>query len=61
MPRAQHGKAQKREGEMAHMERKQKDGENVLGGGSKYPHGLRVHVDHEGLKKLDMAELPQVG
>ncbi|MCA8018087.1 capsid staple protein [Burkholderia metallica] len=59
MPRDTKGKPVKDDG-MVHMERKAK-GDNMLGAGSKYPHGLRVHVDHEGLKKLDMDELPQVG
>jgi hypothetical protein len=47
---------------MAHMERKPKKGEEgMISGGSPYPYGLRVHVDHEGLKKLNMGEIPQVG
>lgn len=59
MPRDTKGKPIK-DDDMVHMEHKAK-GDNMLGAGSKYPHGLRVHVDHEGLKKLDMDELPQVG
>ena len=61
MPRDVKGKAQKpdADGGMAHMDRKADKDE--IGGVSKYPYGLRVRVDHEGLKKLNMDELPQVG
>jgi hypothetical protein len=66
MPRDTKGKAKGGDETMAdvgmkHMERSPKKGEESMDGGSKYPYGLRVHVDHEGLKKLDMDELPQVG
>lgn len=62
MPRDTKGKAQKPDDAigMVHMERAKKKGEEPYDG-SKYPYGLRVHVDHEGLKKLDMDELSQVG
>lgn len=65
MPRNTSGKAVKDESMedagMTHMRREKKKGEEHIGGDEKYPYGLRVHVDHEGLKKLDMNELPQVG
>lgn len=50
---------------MSHMLRTKEDkkGENIIGrdSGPDYPYGLRLHIDHDGMKKLGMKELPEVG
>lgn len=58
MPRDANGKAVKDDG-MVHMKSPKSKG--AESGGSDYPYGLRVHVDHDGLKQLGMDEMPDVG
>jgi len=63
MPRDTSGKPV----EMAHMARskeekkRQMEPMNVRESGPDYPYGLRVDLDHEGMKKIGMDEMPEVG
>ena len=34
---------------------------NVMEKGPEYPYGLKVHLDHEGMKKCGIDEMPEVG
>lgn len=57
----------KRSEEMAHMERTKAEKKASAGGmapeasGPDYPYGLRIQLDHDGMKKLGMSEMPEVG
>ena len=54
-------------GEMVHMERTKAEKKALEEGltsphsGPDYPYGLRLHLDHDGLKKVGIAEMPDVG
>lgn len=63
MPRDTKGKAVP----MAHMERtkaEKKEREkamDVQSDAPDYPYGLRIHLDHDGMKKCGIADMPEVG
>lgn len=72
MPRDTNGKATKPEtamddAGMAHMERTKAEKKEIEKGyavqesGPDYPYGLRIHLDHDGLKKVGIEEMPEVG
>jgi hypothetical protein len=69
MPRDKHGKPvgdeTMSEAGMAHMKREKKTSGNKAMAGSMdeppYPYGLKIHLDHEDLKKAGIESMPEVG
>lgn len=60
MPRDTKGKAIEPGADMVHMKRESKEDKDGVGA-APYPYGLRMHLDHDGMKKVGMHDMPGVG